>query len=238
MGREPDDDGRTAALGGAGDQADRQRGDQGARADVGCRQAQSATGNDRDPADLSHRPLDLPLRKLPAAADRRAADRDRGALRRLPRPHPWRRDGQRLRQGRAGDGATRPRGDRAAQGQHRGARSDNGASRPEGPRGAGAERRAARTSGLRPSPARAARRRTGSATSGSPSASPTLPERCLSWGARPARPRRESLRQAPDRRARRRPEARRADRWRDRRAPAAARRCASRARGRRGRGPR
>jgi hypothetical protein len=61
---------------------------------------------------------------------------------------PGRRDGQRLRQGRAGDGAARPRGYGASQGQHRGARSDNRPGRPEDPRRPGAERRAPRAAGL------------------------------------------------------------------------------------------
>ncbi len=115
-----------AALGGAGGQADRRRGDPGAQLDVGRGPAQPAPRHGRDAADLPHRSLDLPARKLRAAADRRAADRDRGGLRQRPRPRAGRRDGQRLREGRPGDGAARPRGDRAAAGQHRDARRDDG----------------------------------------------------------------------------------------------------------------
>ena len=142
--REPDDDGGAAALGGARDQADRRRGDQGARLDVGLGPAQPEARLGGDAADLPHRAVDLPLRKLRAAADRRAADRDRGDLRQRPRPGAGRRDGPGLREGRAGDGAARLRGDRAAGGQHRGARSDDGPGRPEDPRRPGAERRAPR----------------------------------------------------------------------------------------------
>ena len=188
-------------------------------------------------------PADLPHRKLPAAVDRRAADRDRGDLRQRAGAGAGRRRRQRLREGRCGDGAARLRGDRAPQGQHRDAGSDDREGRPEDPRRSAAQWRAPRTAsqgtarrrrgkpaerghgaarhtrvqgeiarwagarcgwrtgldrdrprrgpqlgpleeadgGRRPGgdrrqPARAARRPTGSATSGSPSASPTPSE--------------------------------------------------------------